>query len=75
MIPDMEEEGILTNKTAKVRENQQTKILIDDSQLDVYLNRECEEIIKKFKESKSVEEAKIYLVDKLSRYSSKNSFN
>ena len=48
---------------------------MNNDQLDDFINKEAEEIIKKFKESKNVEEAKQYLSETLFRFTSKEILN
>ena len=51
-----------------------SKILMNDTQLDDFINREAEEIIKRFRESKSIDEARCFLTEKLVKFSSKIMF-
>ncbi len=46
---------------------------MNQTQLDDFVDREAEEIIRKFRESKSLDEAKSYLAEKLVKFSSNKS--
>jgi hypothetical protein len=70
----IEEEGRSYVKIAKIMENR-PKNLMNQTQLDDFVDREAEEIIRKFRESKSVDEAKSYLAEKLVKFSSKKCAN
>jgi len=66
----IEEEGRNHVILAKFMESR-PKNLLNQTQLDDFIDREAEEIIRKFRESKSVDEAKSYLAEKLVKFSSK----